>query len=92
MFSTEDVLADVDAINLYSNIKGQQELVNGRSFSLIRKDYFLDFENENRFNSFLNNRFNGNSNTMLSDTQILLKGGTGDWGAAYSVALFEFRK
>ena len=92
VFSTEDVLADVDAINLYSNIKGQQELVNGRSFSLIRKDYFLDFENENRFNSFLNNRFNGNSNTMLSDTQILLKGGTGDWGAAYSVALFEFRK
>ncbi|ABJ68904.1 hypothetical protein LSEI_0038 [Lacticaseibacillus paracasei ATCC 334] len=70
-------MADVDAINLYSNIKTQQDLANGRSFALVFKDYYSDFGNENRFNSFLNNRFNGDSNTMLSDTQILLKGGTG---------------
>lgn len=29
---------------------------------------------------------------MLSDTQILLKGGTGSWEVAYNIALSQFKK
>jgi peptidoglycan hydrolase-like protein with peptidoglycan-binding domain len=89
-FGREDLLDDVDALNLYNNIRTQSLLSSGQSLSEIFTTYY-NSGNSSRFNSFLNNRFNGDSATVESETKTLLTGGSGTWAAEYNVALSAFK-
>ncbi|KAB1970224.1 glycoside hydrolase domain-containing protein [Lacticaseibacillus casei] len=91
-FGPEDLIDDMDAINLYSSIRTENDLPDGATPSAIITEYYSEHGNEQRANSYLNNRFDGSLDRLSSDTNTLLTGGTGSWGQAYSVALAAFKK
>ncbi|QVI34849.1 hypothetical protein KG086_00400 [Lacticaseibacillus chiayiensis] len=91
-FGPEDLIDDMDAINLYSSIRTENNLPDDATPSSVITEYYSGHGNEQRANSYLNNRFNGSLDTLSSDTKILLSGGTGSWGQAYSIALAAFKK
>lgn len=82
-FGPEDLIADVDALNLYSNYKNASNV----SFVDLMTAYYNDGSNKVRYNSFWNNRFDSDYASALDTVvNLLTDRDTLELGVVYAAA------